>query len=58
MRSQMSFEMEAIVSVISGDNEVKILLKNEHDADTLDVSGGKLRVACMLATRLQQQHGM
>lgn len=54
----MSLEMEAIVSVISGDNEVKILLKNEHDADTLDVSGGKLRVACMLATRLQQQHGM
>ena len=49
---QISLEMDAILSVISGENEVKILLKNEHDEETLDVSGGQLRVACMLVASL------
>ena len=49
---QISLEMEAILSVISGENEVKILLKNEHDEEPLDVSGGQLRVVCMLVASL------
>ena len=49
---QISLEMEAILSVISGENEVKILLKNEHDEEALDVGGGQLRVACMLVASL------